>query len=227
MRPVAVATSLVVSVLHPRSAAASRSAVAIGPLPTMTSFGTGQKIVVMRSSLIDVSRGASGSNSSVPVTSRSSRWATRPIGRRSSRRPQRSGGRSSARTVTTRAVPPRVSPATSASTSLMVTSTRRLPTGTSTRAPERSEPIRPPPGVIATASERSRSGKSSVRDDPRHVDFRARAQACHDAQRDVVHGLSLRASRPKHVAQHHARLRVLPRLGRSIECESGVFCDAS
>ena len=70
-------------------------------------------------------------------------------------------------------------------------------------------------------------GEVVRRDDPRDVDFRAGAQACHDAQRDVVHGLSLRASCPKHVAQHHARLRVLPRLGRSIECESGVLRDAS
>ena len=135
----------------------------IGPLPTMTSFGTGQKIVVMRSSLIDVSRGVSGSNSSVLVD-----VAVVEVGDEADRSPVEQPAPEIWRKIVfadgdDASGTAAVSPATSASTSLMVTSTRRLPTGTSTRAPERSEPIRPPPGVIATASERSRSGKSSSR----------------------------------------------------------------
>ena len=130
-----------------------------------------------------------------------------------------------------RTTPPWASPATSASTSVMVTSTSRL-RGRSAAWPSSARTRQQRPNAPTTRRDRDRVGRVPIgkvvaRDDPGDVDLRARAQAGCDAQGDPVHGLSLRARGREHVAEHRPRLGVLPRLGGPVEREASAFGDAA
>ena len=146
----------------------------------MTRCGIGQKTEIAVSSVITASLAprpkspaafspasaiVSGVNSAVPTTVSPSRSVTRQTGSRATSSSHRSAGSSAAGISRHRASPPHDRPAISASTSPTCTSTRRpVPTPRPARsmswassAPPTSEPTRPPPGVMARASARSRA----------------------------------------------------------------------
>ena len=144
-------------------------------------------------------RSSRSRTASCPTTSSPSRRVTRQTGSRATSSSHSSAGRLVAGTSRQRAVPPRGRPATSAS---IVTDAQidRRPLAVprlarsaswSSRAPDRSEPTRPPPGVIASASVAIARTEPLRLDHPRHVHPGAGTQAGRDAERDPVHARSV------------------------------------